>query len=295
MKKIMRFLLTIVLMLILATSVQATTYFPFPENNATWNFHWSLIGMYGDYEENYSITISGDTTINSLTYRKLITPFANTISLRGYKGAFRQDIAAKKIYYVPRNETTEQLLYDFTLQVGDTVKGYTQANLQQKDTIKSIDSVLVGNSYRKRWLVNSSYNIYFIEGIGSTYGLFELSPGNTPDFPDFSINCYRESSQTLYPDLQTNCELINSVKQIDINSNQIRILQNSQDGSFKIAFDNTDIVEIKLIDLSGKVIFQQLTTNMKSILINHLQSGAYILTGKDKTNRLITKKLISCP
>ena len=89
--------------------------------------------------------------------------------------------------------------------------------------------------------------------------------------------------------------MINSVKQIDINSNQIRILQNSQDGSFKIAFDNTDIVEIKLIDLSGKLIFQQLTTNMESILINHLQSGVYILTGKDKTNRLITKKLISCP
>ncbi|MBP1664601.1 MAG: hypothetical protein H6Q19_1741, partial [Bacteroidetes bacterium] len=267
----------------------------FPEKNATWNFHCSLIGMSGDFNENYSISISGDTTINTQTYHKLTTPFANTIALRGYKGAIRQDIAAKKVYFVPRNEKTEQLLYDFTLQIGDTVKGYLQANLSQKDTIKSIDSVLVGNSYRKRWLVNSNYNIYFIEGLGSTYGLFEQSPGSTPDFPDFSINCYRENSQTLYPDSQTNCELISSVKRIEANSNQIRILPNPQNGSLQIEFNNTDIIEIKIIDLSSKVIFQQSTTNMKTILIDRLQSGLYILTGKDKTNRLITKKLISCP
>lgn len=295
MKKVIRFSLIAGILLTFMTTAQSTTYYPFPDKNATWNFHWSLIGMYGDFDENYSISISGDTTINALTYHKLTTPFANTIALRGYKGAIRQDIAAKKIYFVPRTETTEQLLYDFTLQVGDTVKGYIQANLSQKDTIKSIDSVLVGNSYRKRWLVNSNYNIYFIEGIGSTYGLFEQSPGSTPDFPDFSINCYRENTLTLYPDSQTNCELINSVKRIETNSNQIRILPNPQDGSLKIEFDNTDIVEIKVIDLSGKVIYQQPTTNMKTILIDRLQNGLYILTGKDTTNRLITRKLMSWP
>lgn len=296
MKKMKRHLLIAGILLTFISNVHSTSYYQFPETNATWNFHFTLIGMTSSgADEDYSISISGDTTINALTYHKLTTPFANTIALIGYKGAIRQDITAKKIYFLPRTETTEQLLYDFTLQVGDTVKGYIQANLSQKDTIKSIDSVLVGNSYRKRWLVNSNYNIYFIEGIGSTYGLIEQSPGSTPDFPDFSINCFRENSQTLYPDSQTNCELINSVKRIDTNSNQIRVSPNSQSGSFTITFDNSDIIEIKLIDLSGKVIFECPTTNKKTIMINNLQSGLYILIGKDTTNRLITKKIISCP
>jgi len=295
MKKITRHLLIVGILLTFIPNVQSTTYYPFPERNATWNFHFSLIGITESANEDYSISISGDTTINALTYHKLMSAFANTVALKGYKGAIRQDIAAKKVYFAAPTETTEQLLYDFTLQVGDTVKGYIQANLFQKDTIKSIDSVLVGTSYRKRWLLNSNYNIFFIEGIGSTYGLFEQSPGNTPDFPDFSINCYRENSQTLYPDSQTNCELINSVEYIETNSNQIRVTPNSQSGSFTITFDNADIVEIKLIDLSGKIIFEQPTTNKKTIMINNLQSGLYILIGKDTMNRLITKKIISCP
>jgi hypothetical protein len=100
---------------------------------------------------------------------------------------------------------------------------------------------------------------------------------------------------SIYPELAINCDLINSVKPVETNETQIRVSHNNQSGSFAITFDNADIVKVKLIDLSGKVIFERPTANMKSIIINNLQSGVYILIGKDKTNKLITKKIISYP
>ena len=256
----------------------------------------------GNSNENYSITISGDTIIQSQTYHKLIIPFVKSnnsgvcdFTTIGYKGAFRQDKINKKVFFIPPTENTEQLLYDFTLQVGDTVKGFLNLNLDQPDTIKSIDSVLVGNIYRKRWNTNSCYKINLIEGIGSTYGLIIPSPGCRTDFPDYSIICFQQYKISIYPETAINCDLINSVKPIETNSTQIKIYSNKQSGSFTITFDNADIVEIKLIDLSGKVIFVRSTKNEKTIIISNLQSGLYILTGKDRTNRLITKKLIRYP
>ena len=296
-----KFLLLFLLLLVIFTNRQSTTYFPFPERDAVWNFNFSLLCMFGNGNENYSITFDGDTLINHQNYHKLITPFVESFSSgncekisTGYKGAIRQDIAAKKVFFVPRTETTEQLLYDFTLQIGDTVKGYIQANLSQKDTIENIDSVLVGNAYRKRWLINSRYNICIIEGIGSTYGLVEQSPGNKTDFPNFSINCFRENNQTLLPNLHASCGLISYVKPIDINSNQIQIKSNSERSSFTIEFLNSDILEIKLINMYGMVITQQLTKNKKSIIVDNVQDGIYLLIGKDINNRKIIKKLICC-
>lgn len=291
MRKFTKYLLIVGALSTILINLQSTTYHPFPEQNATWNFHLINIGFEGEHNEKYSYTLSGDTLIGNQTYHKLSRPYARAVGLIGYWGAIRQDIAAKKVYYIAPSETTEHLLYDFSMQVGDTVKGYTQRAEFEDDTVISIDSVLVGNSYRKRWLVNSNYNIYFIEGIGSTYGLFERSPGNAMDFPDYSLLCYSENNQTLYPDSQTNCDLLTAIENNVTNSDPIRILQDR--GSLKIEFDNTDIVEVCVMDLSGKVIIRQPITNGKTINIDHLPTGHYILTGRDNKNRLIAKKLIN--
>jgi hypothetical protein len=272
---------------------QSTTYHPFPEGNATWNYRYyqdSWAMPPNDYTLiNYSITFSGDTLINNLKYNKLTTPFV--AFRKGYRGAIRQDVAARKVFIMPPTKRVEELLYDFNLQIGDSVKGY----IYYHDIVEDIDSVLVGNSFRKRWRINSAYNVDIIEGIGSTYGLLEESPTFCTDCPDFQLTCYSENNQTLYPDSQTNCEIINSVKPIDKNSDEIKICSNSQNGSITIEFENTNLLEIKLIDIFANVVFQQSTRHQKSITIDHLQAGIYILIGKSSNNKLITKKIVSCP
>jgi hypothetical protein len=274
----------------LSSLAQQPVYFPFPESNAQWNTHMLQMG-WPPLEKNYSIIISGDTLINGLFYHKLA--IVNPV---GYKGAIRQDTLNRKVFIIPPAANTEELLYDFTMQVGDTVKGYIENYLNTKDIVENIDTVLVGNNYRKRWKINSGYSIYFIEGIGSTYGLVEYSPGTIVDGPDFSISCFRQNSITIYPDTITNCGLITSVKPIEIQNDQLRIYPNPSNGSFTIEFDKSlDIKEIRLTDLLGKIIFQQQTENRTKIKITNLRNEIYILTIIDKDNLLINKKIISCP
>jgi len=93
-----KILLTVLVSLTFYTNAQTSVYHPFPDSSATWNIQHTSICMMGNSNENYSITISGDTIIQSQTYHKLIIPFVKSnnsgvcdFTTIGYKGAFRQD------------------------------------------------------------------------------------------------------------------------------------------------------------------------------------------------------------
>lgn len=299
MKKI---LLLFSVLLVHFANGQTSVYHPFPDSNAVWNIHYQFYCFSnGTADEYYSITISGDTLINSQAYHKLTTPYVQSFSTgtcggisTSYKGAIRQDTTNRKVFFVPPSSNTEQLLYDFTMQVGDTVRGYTAPITTQPDTVQSIDSVLVGSTYRKRWNINTCYNIHFIEGIGSTYGLMERSPGCITDQADYAITCFQQNGQTLYPNTTTNCQLITSVNSIDKILQQVNVFPNPSNGSFTVDYGQS-IKEIQLTDLLGNIILQQQTNNLTKFSIGNLQSGTYILTLIDKDNRTTNRKIISCP
>ncbi len=297
-------LLFITVILTLSSMAQKSDYYPLPDSNAQWNMHFSLMGYPGPaHEEFYSIIISGDTIINSLSYQKLMIPFVqssgkSTTSLitPGYKGAIRQDTLNRTVFIVPPAKVTEQLLYDFSMQVGDTVRGYIETNTNPKDVVESIDSVLVGNNYHKRWNINSNYYISFIEGVGSTYGLIEYSPGGVVDWADISTTCFRHNGIILYPDTATNCELITSILPGDKKIDGFRIYPNPSHGSFTVEFDKSmNIEEIRLTDLFGRIILKQQTSNLTKIEIGNLQDQTYILTIINKDSKTSNKKIISCP
>ena len=107
--------------------------------------------------------IEGDTMISGQNYAKIYR-YKNKPE---YIGCFRE--SGKKIYYTGMDyhffETdSEILLYDFTKALGDTVYTLTSSY----NTIESIDSILIGGSYRNRYYLHDGQQ--WIEGIGSTYG-----------------------------------------------------------------------------------------------------------------------------
>ncbi|MEQ8909500.1 MAG: hypothetical protein RIC95_09935 [Vicingaceae bacterium] len=194
--------LLLILSIIISTSTafaQTNLYHSFPDSNVVWNFnlqHYCF--SIGGANEDYSITITGDTMISNQTYQKVETPYVQSnvsgncnVYTSGYKGAIREDIGAKKVYFMPPNQNVEELLYDFSLQVGDSLKGYLEGG--QNPTIVAIDSVLVGNSYRKRWMIdtNKFYPTYIIEGIGSTFGLLHQITLKIANFPNYRLNCFQ--------------------------------------------------------------------------------------------------------
>jgi hypothetical protein len=282
-------------------------YYSFPDSNAVWNsgrvwYCWA--GVPTSVSEDYSIMFSGDTVISSQTYHKLTVPFlqipttscgAGWTGNNIYKGSIRQDTVIKKVFFVPPSSATEQLLYDFTMQVGDTVKGYLETMSSPIDTVQSIDSVLVGNTYRKRWNINSGYQIHIIEGVGSTYGLIEPSPGNQPDWYEYSLFCFQKDGQPLYPETASTCELITSANSIDKLSHQINVFPNPSVGSLTIDFGKVNIKEVQLTDVLGNILVRKELNAQTDFEIKGLKSGTYILTLTDTDNRRINRKIISSP
>ncbi|MBI2966804.1 MAG: T9SS type A sorting domain-containing protein [Bacteroidetes bacterium] len=211
---------------------QTNVYHPFPDSNAVWNgtFNGGLMGCW----ESYSYTINGDTLIGSFVYHKLYIPYVQTngicglIHIAGYNGCFRQDIPDRKIYYIAPDDSTEDLLFNFNLQVGDTIYGFNRLGCTQlTDTITLIDSTLIGTDYRKRWYFGASPEINaMIEGIGFYSGLLEGCAGGMLDAPSYMLNCFKQNGITIYPDTTTNCQIVTSVNSIDKLLSVVKIYPN---------------------------------------------------------------------
>lgn len=278
-------------------NAQTSIYHPFPDSAAQWNIQWNQGLCLGN--DNYSITVSGDTIINLQTYHKLFTPFIQITNssctsgvLAGYRGAIRQDTIARKVFYIPPTNLSEQLLYDFTMQVGDTVAGFIETFAGSPDTVVSIDSVLVGTTYRKRWEINSWYNIYFIEGIGSTYGLLERSLGYATDQPFITITCFQQNSQALYPNTSGNCPLIDGIVSEEISSDQLIVFPNPIIDIFNISVTSNETMELTLYDFTSRVLLHQEFVHAVSLNMEQLAAGIYFYEVKNKNAVICNGKVV---
>jgi hypothetical protein len=206
------------------SSGQTNIYHPFPDANAAWvETSWFVDPWACLNYDDHNLTISGDTTIGSFTYHKLyrngwVTIFCPPNSpppyyyAPEYWGAFRQDSANKRVYL---NFGTDTLAYDFNLNVGDTLP---PSCLYWFNYVVSIDSVLVGSQYHKRfWLSNGNSDNYaaLIEGIGSTFGAF--SRIESPFESGSTLRCVKINDQTVWNyDTTSPCNLISKIDDIKI-------------------------------------------------------------------------------
>lgn len=264
----------------LISEAQTSVYNPFPEVNASWNVHFSLSCFTGYADERYSILFSGDTLLNNQVYHKLTVPYVESFTSgvcngigSGYRGAIRQDSLLRKVFIVAPSDTLEQLLFDFTMQVGDTIKGFLSSAFSP-EIVQSVDSVLIGSNYRTRWNINQCYNVSLIEGVGSTYGLMVPSFGCILDGPDYSISCFRQNDITLYPDANSDCQLIDHIYSIN-DQNKIRVFPNPSVGYFNIESNN--VKEVYLFDAFGKIVSPVLFAGDTNIKVTLHQEGIFFL------------------
>lgn len=267
------FLLFIAIIFLKPALAQTNVYHPFPDSNAQWNYHWHQYCFWNGFgDDYYSFIISGDTIINALMYHKLnifsvasVNPSCFSQVTRGYKGAFRQDTLLRKVFFIEQGASSEMLLYDFNMQVGDTVRGYTQTFSPYPDVVQSMDSVLVGSDYRKRWCINTCYFIYFIEGVGSTYGLICPSSGCVTDLWEYTLDCFSVSGQTLFPDTTVFCNIIDVTKNIPVVKPSVTLFPNPFHTSATLQIRDLDC-EIKIYNSMGALVQDEIITRSDYIL-----------------------------
>ncbi|HRY32195.1 MAG TPA: T9SS type A sorting domain-containing protein [Bacteroidales bacterium] len=282
---------------------QTGTYHPFPEDNAAWSV------SYGGWEPDYCYDryyhMAGDTVINAMSYHQIhyygwvgfpsfLTHMCDNWiydSEPAYFCAIRQDTGLKQVYFIPWGDTTEALLYDFSLNVGDTLNTFN-CPYSIGARVVSIDSMMIGNGYRKSFQVEMlSMQTKLIEGIGSitglVEGLFVFESGG-------HLDCFSQNGQQLYPFTGGNCELVMNFNHTTETKDKLKISPNPVITEFLIETPNQfQNATFQLFTLPG-VSVQEVSLLGSQTLIkrNGLPGGIYFYRIPDKGNLISTGKLI---
>src|SRR3990170_4659238 len=209
----MKTLLTFIALSFFISLSKAQKYIPLPLDSAYWreSYTWQspFDPPYYDYTE-YINQTAGDTLINGLIYTKIF----QKISVGGnisndIIAVLRQDTLKKKIYAIEKDSTNEKILYDFNLNIGDTVLSFLvfQNNNCDIVTINNIDSLLINEIYHKEFFTIGCYfpntDYSFIEGIGGSTGL--LAPPSGSMNWETKLICSGYNNKTIYPDSSYTC------------------------------------------------------------------------------------------
>lgn len=224
-------------------------------------------------------------------YQQTVIPPEPCDETYSYEGEYRASIRTENGKVYTHDGLEEHLLMDFTLNIGDTLNSFISDGL----IIGSIDSVLIGNQYRKRYnFSNGDICNWMIEGLGHERGLFE--PMHT--ILEFSSEfiCYGENNIPLFGDL--GCTLNVGTGEEPISQSNIIVYPNPANSKIQVlipthetqinAYMICDIIgEIKLrenIDLPRKSYFE--------INLESFNSGIYFLILNFENSRTIQRKII---
>lgn len=302
-----KYILISLLFVSLYFDVSSQDYYPFPTENANWNIFLEYSISEGPLDSTVlRYSLNGDTTINQIAYKRLCLESGNIEDpIITPVGGLRE--VDKKIYFIGNDylgmeHATELLLYDFNLQIGDTIK---HDNRERYSIITDIDSVEVDGELRKRYEINSRSDYpnkeqeYWIEGIGSIKnGLLGL----ITDVPTCCYHfwehvCFKENGivKFLNPSF-SEClpENLLSSTENSFQISNIRIYPNPVKNELFI-----DVLSLKnelflrLVDNNGKIVLQKQIKSKNSRIKMIEKTGIYYLIINDLTGEIIrTEKIL---
>ena len=292
------------LLVILSSQSQNINYL---ENDPVWR-QITTAGYYYpcilDY--NYVYYLDGDSIVENQTYAKVYrrgilehTWFSSppayncegTLYYDQFWTLIRQDSLKLFIY----NWDGESLLYDFDLNVGDTLT-QTYTLMQNDVVVSAIDSILIGDDYRKVFHLDhpALYENVLIEGIGFDGGFLDMFPG----FEENALLiCYTNNGITYWPGYGEPCDL--SVAVTELTSNiKYTYYPNPVEDVLTLKSENPlSIVQILGINIMGQSVpltFNMLDFHHAEIIMSNLSSGVYTLLishqGKSASRIKILKK-----
>ncbi|MFT6165372.1 MAG: hypothetical protein ACJAV5_000379 [Vicingaceae bacterium] len=325
MKKLL--LLPFFVPILIGLQLKAQSYIPFPTSNAVWVNYENR--SYGATNTNDCYTsrifTAGDTTINNYSYTRLLriseTKTGNfglpcntvvqaaTLDTLGY---FRNDTAQKKVWLKATGIVNEILLYDFAMNIGDTIAlGYfDDPTIPAINVVDSIYTENYGGIARTVYRIDRNGpcldpKVYLIEGIGSKSGF--LKPlGNCGTFGLTSVLCFSINGTSILVNnnvtMQPPCGLLTGIKDFEsMAKGQVQISPNPAKDVVKIT--NAEGLErVEVYDAGGKLLqnfvdfdFAQSHKSIGSVNkidLSNYEAGTYILKLIMKNGEVFSKKII---
>lgn len=295
--------LFLLVVLITTPTIKAQNYMPMAVDSSYWllsdNYNCRNFGVIFD-EHRVDYYLYGDTTITSINYKKVyrrtgykafcgdtIPPSYSPFQLYG---VIRDDTLNKKVYAIlfqnlngtscPINQ--EFMLYDFDLQVGDSIKTNDWCLLASNAEITQIQQTNIYSINTTEYWVsfyNSNPYLPFYQGIG--YGPFDLM--------FYNVNA---GGLGLYQYCRGGCDIALGLGNKTFLSTEITISPNPNNGIFNIALPTVkDEIQVSIYNLSGQQI-KNITLKDKGIIdISKQPNGVYFVKVIHQ-HKVITQKII---
>ena len=207
----------LVLMLMAGGVMQAQDYLPVVKDDAEWNIMWQSTSTAHTIRVTESLRIDGDTLADDMHYKKVMRKISsetnywhgNTEEYSLY-GLIREEPEGK-VFYQPIDQDTVYLLYDFNMNVNDTVvMSWCQfPNWNVTIRIDSITTQYIAGMDRRVFYVSSKSTDVpnaewrwlntWMEGIGATEGLlYSCHVTAAGGITLHELLCYHEDDELLY-------------------------------------------------------------------------------------------------
>ncbi len=243
--------------------------------------------------------VGADTVWNGKTYSKIMSYRLETVSHYGpgdicvKRGTdttssfftnilMREEVANKRVYRVDLGADIpeETLLYDFGLEVGDSIQTENFGAL----TVTEIDSLSMYNGeYRKRYKLSNFYE--YTESVGGLDGLFsDLGSGIGASNMLFCVHGKSDIYELYFGG---NCHPLVAGVEDNLNQQKVKVFPNP-------AFEVLSIEgmsegdKLQIIDVLGNEIGVKLVDESMQISIAELEPGTYVL--KDNTGSVLFVK-----
>ncbi len=293
---------------------QLKKYFSFPDSNATWCEIDTWIDddpcdpdKYLQYTDYYDFYSNGDTVVNTKKYIKIhwsagvlagVCGGSSWYSQDSLYALIRDDTVAKKVYasFAP-NFIRDTLLYDFSLNVGDTLPAGYLNYYPGNAYVYAIDSILIGSNYRKYYFIADTFgNIIdsIIEGIGNRLGLFTLYAQQYVSLTTKYLIDFTEPP-IYFPTVDTCQRYILSIPPTIIDNPNIKVYPNPANSRLYIEITNVEgAVNLSLYNIfSQEMITEQVNAQDKIMLnVSKFPSGIYLLKVQPENGTIVTQKVI---
>lgn len=199
-------------------------------------------------------------------------------------GLCREDTVQHKVYMIYPNDTVERLLYDYNMQVGDTLAYHFYGMAHNPSgVVVQKDSILIAGNYYQKWelrnLAPYVYSTTIIEGIGVVFwSTFEQARKTT---------CFQRNGVIIpvgYYVTSSTCAL--AVNNINTNNNTITISPNPTNQFSKIIFPYPiQSGSLTITDILGKTVSTKTINNNTETPIGTMPaSGLYFYRLTDLIN-----------
>ena len=304
MKKLINFVSILIFVLCSVLNIFAQTEFSrnIVDTTKQWNIVQSCFAS-GAGTHAYRI-ISEDTIINSKIYNRIQrsfdydTMFHEWENWHGIDWIREEDnkvfVYTEAFLYnedegeFSQDDSKEYLLYDFSLQSGDSISLYREDNFDAgacfggKFYVLSTDSIGIGcikckRLFLSRYLDDEYVDEIWIEGIGSNKGFLESALYMTEC--SRYLLCVEQNGEAVYYNDSDYGEYKNTcyvhVSLEDVDNTSIKIYPTLVKDNIYVVSDNNKTMDISFVNISGHIVKTIRTKGSKEIDISSLPSGIY--------------------